>query len=162
MYDFLSTAVCSFFGGPQNVKVRQKVSKKLLGVSLLPFPKLCNPLPQKHVTIFWYEKITVRSKNGTYQPYDPLFPGRICVTIWSAYYYTLQHGTTHNTTLHFGHNANCPTLPLSHRTHTKHLHCLPLATAQRFSPPARVSCHSMGVVSLRLLLVTAMGRKSIF
>jgi hypothetical protein len=76
---------------------------------------------------------------------------------------TLQHCTTHNTTPHFGHNANCPTLPLSHRTHTKHLRCIPLATAERFSPPA--SCclvTPLDVVSLRLVVVTAMGRKLIF
>jgi hypothetical protein len=134
------------------------VSKKLTGVSLRPFPKLCTPLPQKHVTIFWYEKITVRSKNDTYQPYDSLFPVRICVTIRSAYYYTLQQGTTHNTTLHFGHNANCPTLPLSHRTHIIHLRCLSLATAKRFSLPASWCLVTpLCVISLRLLLVTAMG-----
>jgi hypothetical protein len=48
MYDFFNIAECSFFGGPpQNVKVREKVSKNFPAYLFTPFLNPAPPCPRK-------------------------------------------------------------------------------------------------------------------
>jgi hypothetical protein len=46
MYDFLNIAECPFFRGPQNVKLKQKVSKNFSAYLFTPFLKSARPYPR--------------------------------------------------------------------------------------------------------------------
>jgi hypothetical protein len=112
MCSFHSAAIFSSFGGPQNVKIRQKCLKASQLISS-PFHKIHNPYPCYIKQYIGIPKMSIFNEKWYLRLYNLLFPFRCwsqnCDFLWN----TFKQGLKYNPTLHF-HYLNCiPTLFLN-------------------------------------------------